>query len=217
MPDARAGFPGGVDDAPRRAPRPSPPNRAASSTSAAPGFDVRTRTKTPASRGRATVSSGFERVAAHVGADRHRVGAEAVDVAERRRRGAEQRLRVGEGARRRCRRAWRRRGRAARRVGVVDDEPSASRPGAPRRSKQASCGLTATTASPTASITAAQCAATAAAPLRRRSRGRDGCRVRPQPGRVRIEAEDDLAERAATAAASRSPNGAAPIRTGPPS
>ena len=38
-----------------------------------------------------------------------------------------------------------------------------AQPGAPRRSKQASCGLTATQAGPAASIAARQCAATAAA------------------------------------------------------
>ena len=120
---------------------------------------------------------------------------QAGDVAERRRRGADQRLAVGR----------RRHGDVAA-LAVGEDEQarprgacsttsvSAAHPGAPRRSKQASCGLTATQAGPAASISARQCATTAAAarsagvpPVGHRSQ-----RLRPQARGVGIEPEDDL-------------------------
>ena len=71
---------------------------------------------------------------------------------------------------------------------------SASQPAAPRRSKQASCGLTATHAGPAASITARQCAATAAAARSAAAPVAAGgpSAAGPEPRRVGVEPEDDL-------------------------
>ena len=116
----------------------SPSRVGRSWTSAAPGFDVRTRTKTPARASRAALGQDAERVAPHVRVRREGVGAQALRrartaSASRRRAPARRRRR-----RRRCRRAWRRRGRAGRRRGHAASRPrSAAHPGAPRRSKQA--------------------------------------------------------------------------------
>src|SRR3954447_7822628 len=89
---------------------------------------------------------------------------------------------------------------------------SADQPGAPSRSKQASCGLTATQAAPAASIARRQWLSTSAAPRGARPSGattalagprRDRRRLRgthhgagggdPQPLGVWVEAEADLA------------------------
>ena len=150
----------------------------------------------PASSARAASTNGASESRAEERVDGHRVGAETLDVAERRRRGAERAPGRRRRRRRRCRRACRRRSRAGRRSRAwATVAVSAVQPGAPRRSKQASCGLTATQAGPAASMSAAQCAVTAAAA---RSAGGAGCRdgaggVRPQPRGIGIEPEDDLA------------------------
>ena len=83
---------------------------------------------------------------------------------------------------------------------------SAAQPGEPRRSKQASCGFTATHAAAVAAISARQSSATAA------GRGLGRRRARPrvarlEPGGIRVEAEADLAAALATSAASRSAKG----------
>ena len=105
-----------------------------------------------------------QRVDAHVRAGREGVGA---DAGRRRRRASESRRPAParrRRRRRRCRRAWRRRGRAGPAACACSTTSSSTRqPCAPRRSKQASCGLTATQAGPAASMAAAQCAATATA------------------------------------------------------
>ena len=139
----------------------SPPRWRGPATSAAPGFEVRTRTNRPGARARA---SELERVGAQVRVDGHGVGTEALDFAERRGRGAEERLGVGGGG-----------DVDVAALGIGEHEQAAARArarrrvrarssrAAPRRSKQASCGLTATHAGPAASMAAAQWAATAAA------------------------------------------------------
>src|ERR687898_160217 len=66
---------------------------------------------------------------------------------------------------------------------------SASMPAKPRRSKHASCGLTATQAGPAASTSARQWARKAE-PVARLGHRAD--RLRPEPGRVRVDAEHDL-------------------------
>ena len=94
---------------------------------------------------------------------------------------------------------------------------SASQPGAPRRSKQASWGLTATQAGPAASIAARQCSITASA-VRPREPGivrlpADPLdRARPQRGRIGVEPEHDLA--AALLYERRKPVGEMPRRPG---
>ena len=87
---------------------------ARSSTSAAPGFEVRTRTKTPASRRARGLEQRLERVDAEQRVGGEGVGAEARDrrrTASASRRPAPARRRR---RRRRCRRACRRRARAGR-------------------------------------------------------------------------------------------------------
>ena len=204
-----------------------------SSTSAAPGLEVRTSMNTPAPAARAIVDQRLERVAAE-----QRVGGEARrraspgDGAERRRRAADQRLGVGGGGDGDV---------AALAVGEHEQAggagvrrsvaSSASQPAEPRRSKQASCGLTATQAGPAASISARQWASTAAAAsARRRGAGPPGAPRRGGSASTSADARrsrcspDGLAagpargwagsgsiprticdSRAATAAASRSP------------
>ena len=101
---------------------------------------------------------------------------------ERRRRRADQRLRVGGGGDRDV---------AALAVGEHEQArargrarttcSSASQPGAPSRSKHASCGLTATHAGPAASISARQWASTAAAASSRATRRRRPAARRRRP------------------------------------
>src|SRR4051794_24200482 len=92
---------------------------------------------------------------------------------------------------------------AARACSTVAD--SAAPPGAPRRSKQATCGLTATIAAPTASITARQWARTAAAA---RAAGVVPSAARAAPGQRRPGSGSRPSticdSRSATIAASRS-------------
>ena len=66
--------------------------------SAAPGFEVRTSANTPAPAAAAACDQRLERIAAEQRVDGRGVGAEPGDLAPRRRRRAEQRLRVGGGA-----------------------------------------------------------------------------------------------------------------------
>ena len=73
----------------------------------------------------------------------------------------------------------------ARGAGVPATSPSARQPGAPRRSKHATCGLTATQAGPGAQCDHAPRRAAAASRRRPRHAG-------PQPRRVGVEPEDDL-------------------------
>ena len=105
-----------------------------------------------------------QRVAAQQRAHGQRVGAQALDLAEGRRASRRRTPARRPAPRCRCHRAWRRRsppGRAARRRRITSR--SAAHPGAPRRSKHATWGLTATHCSAAASSTSRQCAATARA------------------------------------------------------
>ncbi len=71
--------------------------------------------------------------------------------------------------------------------------PSTARPGSPSASKRASCGLTATQAGAAASISARQCASTAAAAaLARRKLAVGRLRGGPQRSWIGIDAEDEL-------------------------
>ena len=178
-----------------------------SSTSAAPGFDVRTSASTPAPRCARGRHERLDRVPAHQRVDRGQVGAEPGTCAERRVDAAEQR-------------AWRKRLRGdvdVAALAVGDHEQAAIARRAPRplrappsrarraRSKRASWGLTATHAGAVASISARQCASDAprgplalesprralarrspghSAPGRGRARARSATRARPpaRPG-----------------------------------
>ena len=84
----RAARPGSPSSATMRASRSHSGRRASSRScrSAAPGFEVRTSTKTPAPRRARGVEQRRERVAAEQRVGGEGVGAEALDVAERRRR-----------------------------------------------------------------------------------------------------------------------------------
>ena len=106
----------------------------------------------------------LERVAAEQRVDGQRVGARGRRRAEGRRRRADQRLRVGGGGDGDVAALAVGDDEQAGGAGVRDTSPrSAAQPGAPSRSKHASCGLTATHAGPAASISAAQWPPTAAA------------------------------------------------------
>ena len=71
--------------------------RARSWTSAAPGFEVRTRTNSPAPLARAAATNGASESRPSSGLTVTASAREAVDLAERRRRAAEERLGVGGG------------------------------------------------------------------------------------------------------------------------
>jgi hypothetical protein len=130
----------------RSAPRGAPPAASSRSwRSAAPGFEVRTSTNTPAP----VAISGSSASIAEQRVGGEGVGAEPGDLTGRPGVAGE-RLRVGGGGHRHV---------AALAVGDHDQSggpraattsPSAAIPGAPSRSKQASCGLTATQAGPAA-------------------------------------------------------------------
>ena len=149
----------------------------------------------PGAGGAGGLEQRLERVDAEVRVGGERVGAEARDLAERRRRRADERLAVG----------GRRDGDVAALAvgeheqaggaGVLDDRlASAAQPGAPRRSKHASCGLTAHARGP------GRVDQRAAVRDHRRGRALGGRpvgghvsqRLRPQPRRVGVEPQDDL-------------------------
>ena len=135
-----------------------PPASARSITSAAPGLEVRTSAKRPRGLARAASTSGVQRVAAE-----QRV---AVNASGARPAGKSQ----GTESRRRAPGVRGGRDRDVTALAVGEDEQPAPRAWAtwlqqraarqPRRSKQASCGLTATHAGPAASMSARQCAST---------------------------------------------------------
>ena len=147
---------------PRGAPGPSPSPRAGPGRRRHPGSRcARGRTSRRRSRGRRRRTLRASRGPARV--HRDGVAAQALDLAERRRRRGQQPLGVGRGGDVDV---------AALGVGITSSPASrawatiaasAVQPGAPRRSKQASCGLHATHAGAAASMSAAQCAVTAAA------------------------------------------------------
>ena len=167
----------------------------------------------PGARGARRRHERLDRVRAHQRVDRHHVRAETLDRAERRLEPADQALRVGGGAHRRCRRACRRRSRAGRLPARARrPPPSALQPGAPSRSKHASWGLTATQASAVASIRALQWpdrargALAAASP--RRAAGdaappAGSARARSQPATARSDRDRCRARSATRASATR--------------
>ena len=180
-------------------------------TSAAPGLEVRTRAKTPAPASRGGGDQRLERVAAEqrVGGERRRRRGRATGPqgVSSRRPAPGRRPRRSPARRRACRRrppAARRRGAAA------QTSSSAPQPGAPRRSKQASCGLTATQAGPgRARSGARQCATTAAAATSPRmpATSRPSGPARRQPAGSGSRPRQTWLRRSSTSAASRSANG----------
>ena len=76
---------------------PRPPASARSSTSAAPGLEVRTSTNTPAPAARAPSTSGCSESTPSSGLAVNASAPQALDLAERRRRRPDERLRVGRG------------------------------------------------------------------------------------------------------------------------
>ena len=148
-----------------------------------------------AAASRAAVHERLERVAAHQRVDRHEVGAQPVDAAERavqRRRSAQRHTRARS---RRCRRACRPRSRAGRHR-ARERRPPPAPPIRRRRaaSKRASCSFTATHACAVASISARQCSSTAAAAACAGVSPAVSCSAdaRPQRPGVGVQAEHDL-------------------------
>ena len=156
-----------------------------------PGFEVRTRAKSPAPTAVGRLDQRLERVGADQRVHGRRVGPQAVDLSPRSLDRAEQRLAIGGALT----------GTSPRLPSATTSRPasrgaattwlSAAQPGAPRRSKQASWGLTATQYGAVASISVAAVGGD------RLGRGLGGLDARPrlrlEPGRIRVESEADLA------------------------
>ena len=141
--------------------------------SAAPGFEVLTRTNSPAPAARAAVDERLEAVRAEVRADGERVGLEPA--------GREERLGVALGADVDVAALGVGEHQQAGGAGMLDGLPaSACQPAAPRRSKHATCGLTADAGRPGGVDDRAAVGGDVAA------------RARPEPRRVGIEPQDDL-------------------------
>ena len=172
-----------------------PSGPAGSCTSAAPGFDVRTRQNTPAPAASAPWMSGASasrprsELAVKASAESPATGPNEPGVSPIRACAYAAAV-TGTSPRFASASTRRPRSRAA---SIVAS--SAAHPGGPSRSKQASCGFTATQLSPAAAMRRGSGAPPRrpCAPARRPGGRRARRAVGPEPQRIRIEAEHELA------------------------